>query len=141
MIRQIDWSTYLSLVDKLAEKIQHQPVRRYEYIFGVPRGGLLPAVMLSHRLTLPLITHLDYNILATSNILVVDDIVDSGKTIRKFDTIFDTASVFVKRSVHNKPLYYCTEGLIDDEWLVFPYEVKAYDSISHVHPPTEHLQQ
>ena len=48
-------------------------------IYGVPRGGLVVAVALSHLLDLPMITDVG---LVSSSTLVVDDISDSGTTCR-----------------------------------------------------------
>lgn len=69
--------------------------REFDYIIGLNRGGLIPAVVLSHRLDIPMIAlnfqtrdskfrSIDSNtkqLLLNKAVLVVEDIVDSGKTI------------------------------------------------------------
>ena len=47
-------------------------------VFGVPRGGSLLAVMLSHKLDIPYIT--DFWRVGDGDIVVIDDIADTGKT-------------------------------------------------------------
>ena len=46
-------------------------------VMGLPRGGLIPAVMISHELGIPLVIN------PTKNTLVVDDINDTGHTLDK----------------------------------------------------------
>lgn len=69
----------------------------YDYLVGVVRGGAIPAVYLSHRLGIPMRTvswstfHNDQmresamdiadDIADGKNILIVDDILDSGRTM------------------------------------------------------------
>ena len=47
-------------------------------IYGIPRGGLCLAVALSHKLNLELLKE------PKNNILIVDDIYDSGKTLQRY---------------------------------------------------------
>lgn len=61
-----------------------------DLVLGIARGGMIPAVVLSHRLKIPFgvidlkTYHIDPRAKMTrgSKILVVDDIADSGNTIR-----------------------------------------------------------
>lgn len=69
----------------------------YKYIIGVTRGGLIPAVFLSHRLGIPMISinwstrdsgikTIDQsilNLIKGNKILIVEDIVDSGQTLKQ----------------------------------------------------------
>lgn len=73
--------------------------KHYDYIVGIVRGGAIPAVCLSHRLELPMkcvswsTFHADQmkesawdvaeDIADGKSILVVDDILDSGRTLRE----------------------------------------------------------
>lgn len=81
-------------IDFLVDKINYQKYSP-DIIVGVVRGGLVPAVYLSHRLGANMVTvnwsFRDNNIAESHlerltannvrNILVVDDICDSGKTL------------------------------------------------------------
>jgi len=53
----------------------------YEGIYGVPRGGCCLATYLSQKLKIPLVS----DIKNRNDILVVDDIIDSGKTRKRFE--------------------------------------------------------
>jgi len=55
----------------------------------------------------------------TNDILVVDDLVDTGKTIKGL--LQDTAVIFYKPRSIVKPTFYVTE-VPNDEWIVFPWE-------------------
>ena len=96
-----------------------------EYVTGVPRGGLVPAVMLSHYMNKKFKSYNEV-IEMTNNIrqkvLVVDDISDSGETLYKAETFgFQTATLTVRHSTIFIPDFY-GERIEDDRWLVFPWE-------------------
>jgi len=107
----------------------------YEYIYPIPRGGLIPATVISHILDIPLITdsYTFYNKLYTyhKNVLIVDDIVDSGKTMLKFQN-YTLLSLFYKPETSQlKPDYYI-QTADSDEWVMFPWEVCSKDGVSSV---------
>ena len=52
----------------------------FEGVYGIPRGGSLLAVMLSHKLDITYIT--DFRKVDDGDIIVIDDIVDTGKTFQ-----------------------------------------------------------
>lgn len=91
----------------------------FKNIYGVPRGGLILAVMLSHRLKIPLILT---RARISKETLIVDDISDSGKTLKK---VIKKGSVVATlwTTPHTKvvPYVYCNV-LKKDEWVVFPFE-------------------
>ena len=47
----LSWLDYDSLVNQLAEKIKASNID-FGFVHGVPRGGVIPAVMLSHILNI-----------------------------------------------------------------------------------------
>jgi hypoxanthine phosphoribosyltransferase len=91
----------------------------YDYIVGIVRGGTIPAVYLSHRLGIPMRTvswstfHGDQmresaldiaeDIADGKKILLVDDILDSGRTMRELleDWGCDRSKVAMAVLVHN----------------------------------------
>ena len=76
---KITWDEVESDLSLLERKIEPMlPI--IKNIYGVPRGGLLLAVMLSHRLNIPIVQERDR---IGRNTLIVDDICDSGKTMLK----------------------------------------------------------
>lgn len=116
----------------------------HDVILGLARGGLVPAVMLSHKLNIPLVvcqysskhgkgTTQDQDFLPDlqgKRILIVDDINDTGHTLREvFDYYVRGNSVEAYTLV--KRVGTCfdqgTASLIarTDDWYVFPWEVEA----------------
>jgi uncharacterized protein len=91
-------------------------------IYGPPRGGLMFGVMLSHRLGLPLIV--DENKLdPNESYLIVDDIVDTGETLERFNT--DKNILFVMHYVDKStvtPDYYVFNKQDYNSWIVYPWE-------------------
>ena len=106
-------------VNELAKILK--PVKfNYTNIYGIPRGGLIVAVILSHLLDLPVI--LDKKLI-TKNTLVVDDINDSGETLKKILKLKKPKSVL---TVWLNPLSKSHSDYFikikNDEWVVFPWE-------------------
>ena len=54
--------------------------KKFKSIFGIPRGGLVLAVKLSHLLDIPLVLNRED---ITGHTLIVDDIADSGGTLER----------------------------------------------------------
>lgn len=122
----------------------------YDAILGVARGGLVPAVALSHYLGVPLFpirwSNRDDNvceisqsaivrILKAKRVLIVEDIIDTGRTfvdmmryLRTLDTEcqFDTAAIVTNVAQPFTPTY--TWKLIDRDkdqrWVDFFWERK-----------------
>ena len=114
-------------------------------VLGVKRGGLIPAVMLSHSLSCPL-SVINYqtrdsddeqplfnveDINQYQNIIVVDDLYDTGKTLDNIKEILDTT--FPEKSIEFfvlltnddcKADYINSTGLLkpQSQWVIFPWE-------------------
>lgn len=83
-------------------------------VWGVPRGGSVPAVLVANLLGVPILDH------PQPGCLIVDDLVDSGRTAAlvtdtgyRFDALF--------RKPHS-PVAFAAAAKTYDEWLVFPWE-------------------
>jgi len=113
----ITWGQVEKLVEKLAIEIELSN-KEYKHIHGVQRGGLIPAVMLSHKLSIPY-TKWPHHDPATC--LIVDDIADSGLTL-KWWSDFDTAVLHYKpHSSVVMPKFY-SEIHKTDDWIIYPWE-------------------
>ena len=110
--------SYTHLIYQLVEKIKLYE-KRFDCVYGVPRGGLIPAVYISYQLNIPLKTYLNLN----ENVLIVDDICDTGKTfsnIKKDSKGFlKFATLFKHKDCDFNVDFYVEEN---DKWIVFPYE-------------------
>ncbi len=74
----------------LQELAVHIPLDRYSGIYGVPQGGAVLAMALSDRLRLPLLDK------PNTDALIVDDIIDTGKTRSNFP-LNDFACLHIKK--------------------------------------------
>lgn len=109
------------------------PDNQYKCVYGIPRGGLVPSVLLSHRLDLPMITSTnDLNLYGVDEVLIVDDIVDSGNTIETYANYYDTAALFWRKHTAKVRPTYFGMMLKSDVWIQFPWETQTKDNVSQV---------
>lgn len=118
--QKISWNKIDKGISLLEKKLQ--PLKAtIKNIYGMPRGGLVPAVVLSHRLGVPLVV--DQRSISKYTV-VVDEIVDSGKTMIKLTKKKKTklvVSLFTRNISTFKPDY--TAFFVKKEdYLVFPWE-------------------
>ena len=112
MINYLTWSEFDESVEYIANKCKFLD---FSGIYGVPRGGLCLAVALSHKLKINLISE------PIKNSLIVDDIYETGITLKKFKDI-EGATFFVLFSKVN-PTWWNTVNISKkSEWIVFPWE-------------------
>ena len=121
----ISWEQYDNYIAKIFDWVDQ--LQRYQglqlgAVYGLPRGGLPIAVSLSHELNLPLLMdYYDRKIVTDKQILVVDDIADTGHTLKGFE---NEHNVIVTLHFHEqsivKPDFYCEEK--GDKWIVYPWE-------------------
>jgi len=97
--------------------------RNFRAIYGIPRGGIVLAVLLSHRLNLPLLISVEE---ISPQTLVVDDISDSGATLAKLYGKLNfrpaVATIFYHKDTREMPDFALHEK---KEWVVFPWETEA----------------
>lgn len=129
----------------LVEQIQSSG-QQYSLIVGLARGGLIPAVALSHRLNVPMeplqwqtrsggekerkrsiITSLHKG----ERILIVDDLIDSGRAMKELledwgadQSKVDIAVLYYNPSQDIKPNFYnrIIDRSQDERWIVFWWE-------------------
>ena len=64
----VSWWDMSDLIKELTQKIIFE-VPLADSIYGIPRGGLIPAVMLSHKLNLPMVETIGKNTLIIDEVL------------------------------------------------------------------------
>ncbi len=117
-VRPVSWIEIERHIKKIANKIKRSG-KKYKFIYGVPRGGLIPAVLLSHKLDIPLCDSIKDH----KSTLVVDDISDSGKTLGRIiekNGKIDIATIFVRKGSSVMPKFYAAK--VHKEWIGFPWE-------------------
>jgi hypoxanthine phosphoribosyltransferase len=140
-ILRVDWSAVLMLSKALALWAQNQ---NFTQIVAVAKGGLIPGVIISNLLDLPLdvikakrkssehcslslmqywVTYPEY-----AYLLVVDDIIDEGETmasiasmLRSQEARFQTVSMLYKKHSTYKPRYY-VQDVPNKSLVIFPWE-------------------
>jgi uncharacterized protein len=89
-------------------------------IYGIPRGGLVVAVKLSHLLDTPIVLTQEE---ISEETLIIDDIVDTGETVKRL--LGDDrknhyiASLYFEQNAIIKPNFFVREKTA---WIVFPWE-------------------
>lgn len=143
----LTWSNFDVAMSLLAETME-QHSEEFDYIVGIARGGLPGAVRLSHVLDTDFAAieadHYDgtdeeddvevgdFTEIPGGDVLIFDDVVDTGDTMRAVESIVDsmigpggsvtTASLNIKESASFDPDYW-VEKVDDDTWVVYPWEV------------------
>ena len=133
------WDTINDLVTTIHNRVSSW---KPTHIVGITRGGLIPAVMLSHRLELPMEVlgvsfrdkkathHTKFKPIPDARYLVVDDINDSGMTFDVVSQVFKNRHLhFVTAALINKEksgfsVDFYGEMFYDDNWINFPWENK-----------------
>jgi hypoxanthine phosphoribosyltransferase len=127
----VEWEDLERDIDKIVSQ-----VKEVDYVVGIPRGGLIIAVMVSHRLGIKHMTvdHLEkleeFNLdIDKKRILIVDDISDSGQTLKRYKKEgYTTATLDVRNSTVTVPDFY-SNWIENADWIVYPWERKDSKTI------------
>ena len=124
----ITWDDIDKLISDLSLDIKIADYQ-IDNIHGVSRGGLIPAVLLSHKLSIPLSDSVN------ENTLIVDDIVnknnllektlnDSNYYLRHNDDIY-TASLIKRERSSFEPTFVGLNVEYND-WIIFPWDYEIH---------------
>jgi hypoxanthine phosphoribosyltransferase len=114
--KHISWNDIDDAIKIIALKILQSKIK-INAIKGLPRGGLIPAVLLSHQLDIPLLKEGE---VPTKNTLIIDDICDSGETLKPYSSNY-TATIHYKQSAKVKPNFY-VDLAKENVWIQYPWE-------------------
>ena len=111
-MNKLSWIEFEECVYSISKKCKN---KTFEGVYGFPRGGLCLAVALSHSLGLPLLEE------PRNNSLIVDDIYDSGYTLKETRYLKGSEThVWVSKI---KPTWWNAYKFINHkEWIIFPWE-------------------
>ena len=115
----LSWDDINVLVEDLCNTIATSGVQ-VKSITGIKRGGLIPAVMVSHKLNIPYVDRI------SKDTLVVDDICDTGETLKNSIAMY-TATLHYKPTAGFTPDFYAKE--VGSDWIVYPWERKDSDAV------------
>ena len=122
-------------IDEMIDNLVGQINKQYDQVVGIANGGLYISRKIASALNLPhqsvrisfydhAVPIIEYNSGPIKNCLVVDDLIDGGKTVNKFEEIFGTendVAVLFWNIKSRKPNYYVQEKP-DGVWITFPWE-------------------
>ena len=130
-VREYTWKEFDTDIKILAIRIR----KKYPdllHIYGIPRGGKIIAVVLSHRLGLEYVDNPRYSPKiyfggkegneVLDKLLIVDDICDSGETIAAY-TMRNTACLLTRITAIRKPKI-TGNWIRNKDWIIFPWEKK-----------------
>lgn len=139
-VREYTYEQMLVSIDVIVHQIMHQKAF-YKRIIALPRGGLVPATYLAHRLHIDKVQTLE-EFLADEEVkwsshtvgpfLLVDDISDSGGTLQTVvnrikltcgvGETLSVATLLVRVGTCHTPRYF-HEVICNNDWIKFPWEV------------------
>ena len=115
----VSWEQVDNFVDSLLNEVEEKGLN-FSGVYGIPRGGLVLATLISYRLNIPLL------LAPAKNCIIVDDIADSGRSLLHYtenDTQFNKyyiATMFYCERSAVKPDFYQFNK--EDKWIVYPWE-------------------
>ena len=129
-VQVITWDNVLIHAVDLALWIRNNTLGKQVTLYGVPRGGTIPAVVIAYMLEhdgmnvrlAQALDHLTPN--EFRNLVVIDDICDSGDTFRVIQKIAPTAktvTLFHRSTATFTPDYF-SDCITTENWLHFPWE-------------------
>ena len=115
----VSWDEIQCYVNAVVQRYQGEKIPG---VYGIPRGGLIFAVMISHKMNIPMLMS------AVEGCIIVDDIADSGETLIHYQNNssgsrkkkYFITTMYYKESSLVKPDYYYK--VKEDRWIVFPWE-------------------
>ena len=126
-------------VNEICEQVSNWKELQPDVIVGITRGGLVPAVMLSHKLNKPMRTlqwqtrdglykehsgEIMQDILDGKIVYFIDDINDTGETFQQIKKFY-TGGVYislVQRKSSQFEVDFCPRTFDGENWIVFPWE-------------------
>jgi len=141
----ISWREFYKVQEQLIQQIKSSG-KKYTYIVAIPCGGLMPAYVLAKALSLPVVTiniqsydgqssgdlqHVKVEgfgdeIVNPKDALIVDDMYDTGKTLKYLQAKYpgaDSAVTYARYSDYTAT--FVGEVLGHAHWIDFPWEVTS----------------
>lgn len=108
---QVTWEDLEVEADRIADTWRG----KVSAVYGIPTGGVPLALMVASRIGVPMASEWHMG----SAILVVDDLIDTGRTMRKYEGSGYRDAAFRKPY---SPIALAPRARVMDEWLWFPWE-------------------
>ena len=128
----ISWDLVDECVLDIAEHLIRTEIK-FRGVYGIPRGGTLLAVMLSHKLNIPFYPlYFSTARLEGDDFVVIDDIVDTGKTLQEYKIKDENEQgYYVTIHEHKDSIVKPDYSVIykEDKWIVYPWETEDSEEI------------
>jgi len=121
-MKTMSWNLFAAGCQMIKVSIDKKSIN-IKNIYGIPRGGLVVAVQLSHLLNIPLTNKPNPN-----DTLIVDDICDSGKTLEKYKD-YNTATLYYNLEAIVKPDFW---AFVQDDFIKFPWETEETAKVDYL---------
>ncbi len=126
---RISWSEVESLAEACAAMLEYKfcESKSFINIYAIPRGGLIPAVLISHKMknlksyihSFDPTRHWSF----LSNSVVIDDIYDTGKTLDPLMQVWsENPFCTLAHKKENAQMLFQGRYVPPEKWLVFPWE-------------------
>lgn len=110
--RHLSWQEFDAAVERI---VAFGAPPNCSGVYGIPRGGLVLAVALSHRLALPLLSA------PQPRCLVVDEVAETGRSLEPFHQLEGVRLVVWISKIEPRG-WQAVETTTAADWLVFPWE-------------------
>lgn len=122
--------TYEKLIQDSISLAWKIPKNKYKYIFPIPNGGIAPGIVIGTMLEkVKILSLAEYKKHPNpEEVLIIDDIVDSWATIKRYTRGSDVATVY-KKNYAPAPKYWVEETV---EWSEFPHEKEEVGIEEHI---------
>lgn len=121
MKNNVSWKDIEEYVDYVYNYYQNKNITG---VYGIPRGGLILAVLISHKLNVPML------MAPVEGCIIVDDICDSGESLVHYQK---NTSGDKKCKYHITTMFYKKNKLVEPElwlkekkesWIIYPWEAE-----------------
>lgn len=121
MKHKVKWKDVEEYIKKVCA---HYKGRDITGVYGLPRGGLIFAVLLSHKMNIPLL------LAPVENCIIIDDICDTGESLLHY---YKNSSGNKKNKYYITTMFYKQNDLVKvdyyeyekkNNWIIYPWEVE-----------------
>lgn len=117
----VSWLDIEKYISNVAERYKNKKISG---VYGIAKGGLIFAVLLAHRMNIPLLQA------PYEDCIIIDDICDTGESLLHY---YKNSSGIKKNNYYITTMYYKENELVrpdyylfekKDKWIVYPWEVE-----------------
>ena len=130
-IERWTWDHIDYAIDAVLDKLQDKTQKSFLGVLAIPYGGIIPAVLISKRIGMKgKIKTLEQSALKEGHWLIVDEIADSGKTMKLVANNFPNSTyICLVTTPRARQIMGDTQFIYGEEaigkWIKFPWELEG----------------